>query len=176
MVYIKEENQQSSVHQIQDAINSGTVCVATTAPRVRFDSPPERMLPNLQLHPIIGRKKARSGTSNKLSRGNTSLNALVLDSGASLHLMVNEDMLQNVRTNVSPTNIHCGGKSWSNNQVGQLCDELKILPLPQDDLHLHKDGVANLLSLALLSESHRVYLDTRVDNVFYVYKDNGEYN
>jgi hypothetical protein len=89
--------------------------------------------------------------------------------------MVNEDMLQNVRTNVNPTNIHCGGKSWSNNQVGQLCDELKVLPLPQDDLHLHKDGVANLLSLALLSESHRLYLDTRVDNAFYVYKDNGEY-
>jgi hypothetical protein len=103
------------------------------------------------------------------------MNALVLDSGASLHLMVNEDMLQNVRTDSNPTNIHCGGKSWSNNQVGQLCDELKVLPLPQDDLHLHKDGVANLLSLALLSESHRIYLDTRIDNAFYVYKDNGEY-
>jgi hypothetical protein len=49
------------------------------------------------------------------------------------------------------------------------------LPLPQDNLHLHKDGVANLLSLALLSESHRVFLDTRIDNAFYVYKDNGEY-
>jgi hypothetical protein len=101
------------------------------------------VLPNLQLFPRIRSKKARSGPSNKLSRGNFSMNALVLDSGASLHLMVKEDMLQNVRTDPKPTNIHCGGKSWSNNQVGQLCDELKVLPLPQDDLHLHKDGVAN---------------------------------
>jgi hypothetical protein len=89
--------------------------------------------------------------------------------------MVKEDMLKNVRTDANPTNIHCGGKSWSNNQVGQLCDKLKILPLPQDELHLNKDGVANLLSLALLSESHRIVLDTSIDNAFYVYKDNGEY-
>jgi hypothetical protein len=131
MVYKTKENQQSSVHQIKDAITSGTVCVAaTTDTRFRFDSPPDKILPNLQLFPIIGRKKARSGASNKLSRGNISLNALVLDSGALLHLLVNEDMLQNVRTDVNPTNIHCGGKSWSNNQVGQLCDELKVLPLP----------------------------------------------
>jgi hypothetical protein len=139
MVYIKPENQQSSVHNIHDALNSETICVAATGSRVSFQSPQENVLPNLQLFPRIGRKKARSGPSNKLSRGNISLNALVLDSGASLHLMVNEDMLQNICTDSNPTSIHCGGKSWSNNQVGQLCDELKVLPLPQDDLHLHKD-------------------------------------
>jgi hypothetical protein len=163
------------VHNILDATNSGTICVAATNPRVHFQTPQEKLLPNLQLSPRIGRKKARSGLSSKLSRGNISMNALVLDSGASLHLMVNEDMLQNVRTDSNPTSIHCGGKSWSNNQVGQLCDELKVLPLPQDDLHLHKDGVANLLLLALLSKSHCIFLDTRIDNAFYVYKDNGEY-
>ena len=173
MVDQTKENQQPSVHALHDAINSETVCITTS--NVKLNTPQEKLLPNLQLFPTIGRKKARSGLSNKLSRGNISMNALVLDSGASLHLMVNKDMLQNVRTDPNPTNIHCGGKSWSNNQVGQLCDELKVLPLPQDDLHLHTDGVANLLSLALLSESHRVFLDTRIDNAFYVYKDNGEY-
>ena len=121
------------------------------------------MLPNLQLFPTIRPKEARSGSNNKLSRGNISLNALVLDSGASLHLMANPDMLQNIRAEQKPTTIHCGGKSWSNNQVGELCDDLKTLPLPQDDLHLHKDGVANLISLALLSKSHRIYLDTSID-------------
>ena len=173
MVDQTKENQQPSVHALHDAINSETVCITTS--NVKLNTPQEKLLPNLQLFPTIGRKKARSGLSNKLSRGNISMNALVLDSGASLHLMVNKDMLQNVRTDPNPTNIHCGGKSWSNNQVGQLCDELKVLPLPQDDLHLHTDGVANLLSLALLSESHRIFLDTRIDNAFYVYKDNGEY-
>jgi hypothetical protein len=173
-VYINKENQKSSVHNSHGASHSGTICVAVSDSRVHFQSPQE-ILPNLQLFPKIGRQKARSRPSNKLSRGNISLNALVLDSGASLHLMVNEDMLQNVRTDSNPTNIHCGGKSWSNNQVGQLCDELRVLPLPQDDLYLHKDGVANLLSLTLLSKSHRVFLDTSIDSDFYVYNDKDEY-
>jgi hypothetical protein len=127
------------------------------------------------LIPTIKNKEAKSVGQNKMSRGNISLNALVLDSGASLHLFVNEDMLQNVTNDPNPTNIHCGGKLWSNHLIGDLCDDLKSLPLPQYDLHLHKDGVANLLSLAQLSKSHHITLDTSVDNAFYVYKDNGEY-
>ncbi|OEU07145.1 hypothetical protein FRACYDRAFT_251618 [Fragilariopsis cylindrus CCMP1102] len=141
---------------------------------VKFEEDSGEVLPNAQLFPTMRPSEARSG-HNKLSRGNISLNALVLDSGASLHLFANADMLQNVIANPSPTTIHCGGKSWSNNQVGELCDDLKTLPLPQDTLHLHKDGVANLISLAELSKLHRITLDTSVDNAFYVYKDNGEY-
>jgi hypothetical protein len=137
-------------------------------------TPQNNVLPNLQLFPSIKHRRARSGR-NKMSCDNIFLNALVLGSGASLHLFANDDMLQNVRADPSPTTIHCGGKSWSNNQIGELCNDLKDLPLPQDDLHLHKDGVANLLSLALLSKPHRIVLDTSIDNAFYVYKDNGEY-
>jgi hypothetical protein len=57
--------------------------------------PQDNMLPNLQFFPTIRPREARSG-SKKISRGNISLNALVLDSGASLYLFANEEMLQNV--------------------------------------------------------------------------------
>jgi hypothetical protein len=174
-VNVVGEDQKSSILKIPDA--TAWTFHAFAFGTVNFENntaPTNNLLPNLQLFPTIQHREARSGY-NKMFRGNISLNVLVLDSGASLHLFANKDMLQNVRANPSPTTIHCGGKSWSNNQVGDLCDDLKILPLPQDDLHLHKDGVANLVSLALLSKSHKIVLDTSIDNAFYVYKDNGEY-
>jgi hypothetical protein len=171
------ENQEPSILKIPDA--TAWIFHAYAFGMVSFQDNATRqdnVLPNLQLFPSIKHGGARSGRNKmKMSRGNISLNALVLDSGASLHLFANEDMLQNVRADPSPTAIHCSGKSWSNNQIGELCNDLKDPPLPQDDLHLHKDGVANLLSLALLSKSHRIVLDTSIDNAFYVYKDNGEY-
>ena len=170
MVINVGEDQQPSILDIPDATPTTSYAFTT----VKFEEDSDKVLPNSQLFPTMKPREARSGY-NKLSRGNISLNALVLDSGASLHLFANADMLQKVTASSSPTTIHCGGKSWSNNQVGELCDDLKTLPLPQDDLHLHKDGVANLISLAALSKLHRITLDTSVDNAFYVYKDNGEY-
>jgi hypothetical protein len=178
-VNITTKDQKSSILRIPDATAWIFHAYAFGSVTFKDDKPPQdklqaTVLPNLQLFPTIQPREARSGC-NKMSRGNISLNALVLDSGASLHLFANEDMLQNVWANPNPTTIHCGGKSWSNNQIGELCDDLKLLPLPQDELHLHKDGVANLLSLAELSKSHSIFLDTSIDNAFYVYKDNGEY-
>ena len=157
------EDQQSSILDIPDATPNPSYAFTT----VKSAEESVKVLPNPQLFPTMRSKEVRSGY-NKLSCGNISLNALVLDSGASLHLFANADMLQNVTASSSPTTIHCGGKSWSNNQVGELCDDLKTLPLPQADLHLHKDGVANLISLAALSKLHRITLDTSVDNAFYV--------
>ena len=175
-VKVVMEDQKTSVLRIPDATAwifhayaFGTVGLADEQASLSSDMPP-----SLELFPSIQSKEARSGP-NKTTRGNISLNALVLDSGASLHLFANAAMLQNIRPATKPTPIHCGGKSWFNNQVGDLCDDLKALPLPQDELHLHEDGVANLVSLALLSKSHRIFLDSRIDNAFYVYKDNGEY-
>jgi hypothetical protein len=111
--YNVKENQKASVQGILDAhINWHTACVHTvdSDTKVRF-APHTRAPPNLQLFPTIKNKKARGVQENKMFRGNISLNALVLDSGASLHLFANEDMLQNVTTDPNPTNIHCGGKS-----------------------------------------------------------------
>jgi hypothetical protein len=174
---VVSEDQKTSILQIPNAkawifhaYAFGTVSFADQAASLSNTVPP-----SLELFPTIQNREARSGLNKKGTRGNISLNALVLNSAASLHLFANAAMLQNIHPSNKPTPIHCGGKSWLNNQIGDLCDDLKSFPFPQEELHLHEDGVADLVSLALLSKSHRIYLNTRVDNVFYVYKDNGEY-
>ena len=84
-------------------------------------------------------------------------------------------MLQNVEDLDDPITIHCGVKSWSHHRVGELCDDLKDLPLPQGRMYLVKNGVANLLSLSMLAKDYRVYMDTSIMNAFYIFKDDGTY-
>ena len=86
------ENQKPSILKIPDATAwifhayaFGTVGFADTT-TTNTDAAPSNVLPNLELFPTIRPREARSGQCNKRSRGNISLNALVLDSAASLHL------------------------------------------------------------------------------------------
>jgi hypothetical protein len=81
----------------------------------------------------------------------------------------------NVRQAARPMTIHCGGAIVSNNQVGELCNELRNLPLPIKDYFFHPDGVANLLSLARVSKEHRVFFDSAIDDAFYVFSDDNGY-
>jgi hypothetical protein len=111
----------------------------------------------------------------KVHRGSIPLNTLVLDSGATVNLMNNPSFLKNIKQTSTAITIHCGGATVSNNQVGEICDELRNLPLPTKDYFFHPTGVANLLSLARVSKEHRVFLDTSIDNAFYVYDDDGSY-
>jgi hypothetical protein len=123
-------------------------------------------------------KKVRSGGNTKVHRGSVPLNTLVLDSGATVNLMNNPSFLKNIKQTSTAITIHCGGATLSNNQVGEICDELRNLPLPTKDYFFHPAGVANLLLLAQVSKEHRAYLDTAIDNVFYVfyvYDDDGSY-
>ena len=50
---------------------------------------------------------------------------------------------------------------------------MKALPLPQGEVLLAKDGIANLLSLAEMTKMYRVYFDSAVENAFYVFKGDG---
>jgi hypothetical protein len=89
--------------------------------------------------------------------------------------MNNPDFLKNIKATAKAITIHCGGSTVSNNQVGDICDELRNLPLPHTGYFFHPTGVANLLSLARVSRDHRVVLDTAIENAFYVYADDGSY-
>ena len=60
-------------------------------------------------------------------------------------------------------------------KVGELCKELHCLPLTRIGYYYRSDGVENLLSLASVLKTHRVYTDTDVDNVLYVYNRDGTY-
>jgi hypothetical protein len=132
-----------------------------------------RLLPNLQFFPKA--KKVRCVGDTKVHRCSIPLNTLVLDSGATVNLMNNPSFLKNITETSSAITIHCGGDTMSNNQVGEICDELQNVPLPHTGYFFHPTGVANLLSLARVSKDHRVVLDTAIENAFRVYADDESY-
>ena len=173
---INKEDSQPSILPLLDAspilirlaYAFGNVTVDDTA-----STPTHDLRPNLQLTPKA--KKVRSVGDTKVHRGSIPLNTLVLDSGATVNLMNNPSFLKNIKETSSAITIHCGGATVSNNQVGEICDELRNLPLPTKDYFFHPTGVANLLSLARVSKEHRVFLDTSIENAFYVFADDGKY-
>jgi hypothetical protein len=173
----ERENSQPSILPILDA-SSSLIRLAYAFGNVTFDdnissTTTHNLLPNLQLIPKA--KKVRSVGDTKVHRGSIPLNTLVLDSGATVNLMNNPSFLKNIKETSTAITIHCGGATVLNNQVGEICDELRNLPLPTKDYFFHPTGVANLLSLARVSKEHRVVLDTAIENAFYVYADDGSY-
>ena len=66
------------------------------------------------------------------------------------------------------------GKSECYNK-GSLNRELGDLPLPKDDYYYSPNSMANILSLAMISKTNRVYMDTAIDNAFYVFDGEGKY-
>ena len=71
--------------------------------------------------------------------------------------------------------IHCGGISTPYNSTGCLLTNLSHLPLPKDGHIVFPNGVANLISLAVLAKEFQVLYDSSVDDAFYVFHDNGTY-
>jgi hypothetical protein len=61
------------------------------------------------------------------------------------------------------------------NNIGRLCNDLNLLPLPSDGYYYYPKGVANILSLAMIAEEKRVVMDTAIDNAFYVFNEDGTY-
>ena len=53
--------------------------------------------------------------------------------------------------------------------MGQLYKALKPLPLPDSGYLYQPNGIGNIISLSLLSDSHRIIMDTNVENAFYVH-------
>ena len=127
---IHQENSQSSILHIIDA-TPPLIRLAYAFGSVAFDESADsttthNLLPNLQL--TAKAKKVRSVGDTKVHRGSIPLNTLVLDSGATVNLMNNPSFLKNIKETSSAITIHCGGATVSNNQVGEICDELRNLP------------------------------------------------
>jgi len=49
------------------------------------------------------------------------------------------------------------------------------LPLPSKGYYFYPKGVANILSLALIAKTKRVFMDTAIDDAFYVFNEDGTY-
>ena len=92
---------------------------------------------------------------------------ILLDSQASCHVIFNKHMLRNIRSH--PTGkrvvITCNAGNVELNTVGNL---------PGVGMVWYAEhGIANILSLALISDQFRVTLDTGIDQAFYVHKPDG---
>jgi hypothetical protein len=99
--------------------------------------------------------------------GHINPNWLLLDSQASCNIITNDKLLSNIR--VHPTGkrikIHCNAGSRLVIQIGELRGFGTVWFQPK--------GIANVISLALVSDTHRITLDTSVAQAFFVHKDDG---
>ena len=99
----------------------------------------------------------------------------MLDSGANVHIINNPSFLSRIKTCVDQW-ISTTGSRTKCTQRGDICDEMKPLPLPESGYLYHPNGIGNIISLSLLSDSHRITMDTDVENAFYVHnKHDGSY-
>merc|ERR1711949_10905 len=99
-----------------------------------------------------------------------------MDSGANINLFNNKALLEGITT--SPFNwksIQGVNKKSECYKKGSLNRELGDLPLPKDDYYYSPNSMANILSLAMISKTNLVYMDTAIDNDFYVFDGEGKY-
>ena len=102
-------------------------------------------------------------------------NALILDSGANIHIINNPNFLSCIRSCIGQW-INTTGSRKKCKQTGRLCEALKPLPLPDPDYLYQTNSIGNVISLSLLSDSYRITMDTDVENSFYVhYRHDGSY-
>eukprot|EP00536_Pseudo-nitzschia_multiseries_P000330 jgi/Psemu1/757/gm1.757_g len=92
---------------------------------------------------------------------------ILLDSESSLNLIVIPELVTNIREapNNGFMNIHCNSGVSRTNLIADLPGFGVVW--------FYEGGLANVLSLALVSDQYRVTMDTSIDNALYVHKDGG---
>jgi hypothetical protein len=102
--------------------------------------------------------------------------SVALDSGSSIHIFKDAFLLDGiVIDNTNSINVRTTDSKFKVNQIGRLCADLDMLPLPSTGYYFYPKGVANILSLAMIAETKRVVMDTAIDNAFYVFNEDGTY-
>ena len=64
---------------------------------------------------------------------------LYLDSGASIHILFNKELIQEMRQLETPVKISAVGQPLVLDRIGTLHNALKHLPLPDDNLHYDEE-------------------------------------
>jgi hypothetical protein len=101
---------------------------------------------------------------------------IALDSGSSIHIFKDAFLLMDITIdNKNKINVRTTDSKFKVNQIGRLCNDLEVLPLPSEGYFFYPKGVANILSLAMIAETKRVVMDTAIDNAFYVFNEDGTY-
>ena len=120
-----------------------------------------------------GEEQTLTRTRKGMTRANVPQNTLALDSGASVHFFSNKNLMEKCYELGRASTIHCGGISSSYSTVGILNKELKKLPLPQGPVYVTKNGISNLVSLSKLAKDYRIVMNTKIENAFFVFNDDG---
>ena len=103
-------------------------------------------------------------------------NRLYINSGASLPILFNRELLGQLNNIKVPIRIQAGGKPFRIQQIGSLHQELQHLPLPVSTYHYSETAIANLLLFAKLTVEYYIICNTRIDDAIYVQsKDDGKY-
>ena len=129
------------------------------------------LLPENELSPTLNHKEVRSVGSKVGPRA-----TIALDSASSIHLFKDAFLLNNITTNnKQKLKVRTTDSTFYVKDIGDLCEDLKSLPLPSDGYYYYPGGVANILSLAIMAKTKRVVMDTAIENAFYVFNDDGSY-
>ena len=123
---------------------------------------------NVLLMNKVPPQKVRSVKKPKKEPTRMPTQTLILDGGANIHIINNPNFLS--------CNVSCIGK-WINTtgsctpckKFDRLCEELKSLPLPDYGYLYQLNDIGNIISLFLLSDLHRITMDTDVENDVYIH-------
>ena len=95
-------------------------------------------------------------------------NRLYIDSGASLHILFNKELMGELHNIDKPLKIQTGGKPSHIKQIGSLYQALQHLPLPITVYHYSETAITNLLLFAKLTNEYYIICNTRIDDVTYI--------
>ena len=103
-------------------------------------------------------------------------NCLYINSGASIHIFFNKELMGGIFNPDRAHKNYAGGKPIHLSQIGSFHQALRHLPLPVSTYHYCENDIANLLLFAKLADDYYIICNTRVDDAIYVYsKDDGKY-
>ena len=103
-------------------------------------------------------------------------NRLYIDSGASLHILFNKELMGGLHNLDNPLKIQAGGKPIHMKQVGSLHQVLPHLSLHVTTYYYSETAISNLLPFAKLADEYYIIYNTRVNDGIYVQsKDNRKY-
>ena len=103
-------------------------------------------------------------------------NRLHIDSGASLHIIFDKELISELYNTDKPLKIQASDKLFHIKQIESLHQALQYLPLPVFAYHHSETAITNLLLFAKLEDEYYIICNTRIDDAIYVQsKADGNY-